>query len=84
MRQRQGRVHSKCHGMGQATLRAHFLLILALVPMYADADFGASKAFQSDTITDGMKSIKGSVFWMAPEVSLLACLRSLSCRRHQG
>ncbi|GFH31787.1 protein kinase domain-containing protein, partial [Haematococcus lacustris] len=32
------------------------------------ADFGASKAFQGDTITDGMKSIKGSVFWMAPEV----------------
>lgn len=32
------------------------------------ADFGASKAFSSDTITDGMKSIKGSVFWMAPEV----------------
>jgi len=32
------------------------------------ADFGASKAFQGDTITDGMKSIKGSAFWMAPEV----------------
>jgi hypothetical protein len=26
------------------------------------------QAFGSDTITDGMKSIKGSVFWMAPEV----------------
>ncbi|EFJ10054.1 hypothetical protein SELMODRAFT_128824, partial [Selaginella moellendorffii] len=35
------------------------------------ADFGASKvnkAFHDPTITDGCKSIRGSVFWMAPEV----------------
>lgn len=32
------------------------------------ADFGASKAYHESTITDGMKSIRGSVFWMAPEV----------------
>eukprot|EP00475_Leptophrys_vorax_P002331 TRINITY_DN11303_c0_g1_i1.p1 TRINITY_DN11303_c0_g1~~TRINITY_DN11303_c0_g1_i1.p1 ORF type:complete len:315 (-),score=24.26 TRINITY_DN11303_c0_g1_i1:42-881(-) len=33
------------------------------------ADFGASKAFQADgTIGEGCKSIRGSVFWMAPEV----------------
>eukprot|EP00873_Tetraselmis_striata_P023812 jgi/Tetstr1/444076/TSEL_003316.t1 len=32
------------------------------------ADFGASKAYHEATITDGMKSIRGSVFWMAPEV----------------
>lgn len=32
------------------------------------ADFGASKAYKDATITDGMKSLKGSVFWMAPEV----------------
>jgi len=32
------------------------------------ADFGASKAFKDTTITDGMKSLKGSAFWMAPEV----------------
>lgn len=32
------------------------------------ADFGASKAFYDATLTDGLKSIKGSVFWMAPEV----------------
>jgi len=31
-------------------------------------DFGASKAYHEATITDGMKSIRGSVFWMAPEV----------------
>eukprot|EP00798_Chlamydomonas_sp_ICE-L_P030644 gene30644-35659_t len=34
-------------------------------------DFGASKAYHDQdpmTITDGMKSLKGSVFWMAPEV----------------
>jgi mitogen-activated protein kinase kinase kinase len=32
------------------------------------ADFGASRAFSPDTINDCMRSIKGSVFWMAPEV----------------
>lgn len=32
------------------------------------ADFGASKAYKDATITDGMKSLRGSVFWMAPEV----------------
>eukprot|EP00850_Spirogloea_muscicola_P008326 SM000044S15973 [mRNA] locus=s44:300793:305193:+ [translate_table: standard] len=32
------------------------------------ADFGASKAHHEGTITDGCKSIRGSVFWMAPEV----------------
>eukprot|EP00897_Mesotaenium_endlicherianum_P009572 jgi/Mesen1/8643/ME000500S08119 len=33
------------------------------------ADFGASKAFHDKgTLTDGCKSIRGSVFWMAPEV----------------
>jgi serine/threonine protein kinase len=32
------------------------------------ADFGASKINQGATITDGMKSLRGSVFWMAPEV----------------
>jgi serine/threonine protein kinase len=31
-------------------------------------DFGASKAYRDATITDGMKSLRGSVFWMAPEV----------------
>jgi len=45
----------------------------------AHADFGASKAFQGDTITEGMKSIKGSAFWMAPEVikgtGVCVCLR---------
>eukprot|EP01018_Ginkgo_biloba_P013685 Gb_30757 [translate_table: standard] len=32
------------------------------------ADFGASKTFSDPTVTDGCKSIRGSVFWMAPEV----------------
>ena len=36
------------------------------------ADFGAAKAFSQDatmkTVTDGLKSIKGSLFWMSPEV----------------
>jgi mitogen-activated protein kinase kinase kinase len=32
------------------------------------ADFGASKAYRDATITDGMRSLRGSVFWMAPEV----------------
>lgn len=32
------------------------------------ADFGASKAFHEGTLTEGCKSIRGSVFWMAPEV----------------
>ncbi|KAG2431793.1 hypothetical protein HXX76_009288 [Chlamydomonas incerta] len=32
------------------------------------ADFGASKAYRDHTITDCMKSVRGSVFWMAPEV----------------
>ncbi|MCO5571552.1 hypothetical protein L7F22_025295 [Adiantum nelumboides] len=32
------------------------------------ADFGASKAFHEATVTDACKSIRGSVFWMAPEV----------------
>ncbi|KAH7283389.1 hypothetical protein KP509_34G004600 [Ceratopteris richardii] len=32
------------------------------------ADFGASKAFHEATMTDGCKSIRGSIFWMAPEV----------------
>ncbi|CAI5465109.1 unnamed protein product [Closterium sp. Yama58-4] len=32
------------------------------------ADFGASKAFQEGTVGEGCKSIRGSVFWMAPEV----------------
>ncbi|KAI5064165.1 hypothetical protein GOP47_0020835, partial [Adiantum capillus-veneris] len=32
------------------------------------ADFGASKAFHEATITDACKSIRGSIFWMAPEV----------------
>lgn len=32
------------------------------------ADFGASKAYRDATATNAMKSLKGSVFWMAPEV----------------
>lgn len=32
------------------------------------ADFGASKAYRDATRTDAMKSMRGSVFWMAPEV----------------
>eukprot|EP00898_Chlorokybus_atmophyticus_P007254 jgi/Chlat1/752/Chrsp104S01223 len=32
------------------------------------ADFGAAKAFNESTLTNGFKSIRGSVFWMAPEV----------------
>lgn len=32
------------------------------------ADFGASKVTKEATLTDGMKSLRGSVFWMAPEV----------------
>ena len=32
------------------------------------ADFGASKVYREGTVTDGMKSLKGSLFWMAPEV----------------
>jgi mitogen-activated protein kinase kinase kinase len=32
------------------------------------ADFGASKAYRDATKTDAMKSMRGSVFWMAPEV----------------
>ena len=32
------------------------------------ADFGASKMYRDATCTDGMKSMRGSVFWMAPEV----------------
>ena len=36
------------------------------------ADFGAAKAFSQDatmkSVTDGLKSIKGSLFWMSPEV----------------
>ncbi|CAI5471095.1 unnamed protein product [Closterium sp. Yama58-4] len=32
------------------------------------ADFGASKAFHEGTVGEGCKSIRGSVFWMAPEV----------------
>jgi serine/threonine protein kinase len=32
------------------------------------ADFGASKVFKEGTVTDGLKSMKGSLFWMAPEV----------------
>ncbi|XP_024527603.1 serine/threonine-protein kinase ste20 isoform X1 [Selaginella moellendorffii] len=32
------------------------------------ADFGASKAFHDPTVTNECKSIRGSVFWMAPEV----------------
>ncbi|KAK9812977.1 hypothetical protein WJX72_006759 [[Myrmecia] bisecta] len=32
------------------------------------ADFGASKAYHETTVTDGMKSIRGSVYWMAPEM----------------
>jgi serine/threonine protein kinase len=32
------------------------------------ADFGASKVYRDATCTDGMKSMRGSVFWMAPEV----------------
>ncbi|KAJ7295881.1 hypothetical protein O6H91_Y157300 [Diphasiastrum complanatum] len=32
------------------------------------ADFGASKAFHDPMMTDGCRSIRGSVFWMAPEV----------------
>ncbi|GJP73130.1 hypothetical protein CLOP_g3872 [Closterium sp. NIES-67] len=32
------------------------------------ADFGASKSFHEGTVGEGCKSIRGSVFWMAPEV----------------
>ncbi len=32
------------------------------------ADFGASKAYHESTQKDGMKSLRGSVFWLAPEV----------------
>lgn len=32
------------------------------------ADFGASKATRGSQRTDVMKSMRGSVFWMAPEV----------------
>jgi serine/threonine protein kinase len=32
------------------------------------ADFGASKHFRDPNKTDMMKSLKGSAFWMAPEV----------------
>ena len=32
------------------------------------ADFGASKAYRDTARTDAMKSMRGSVFWMAPEV----------------
>lgn len=32
------------------------------------ADFGASKAFRDPNCTDGMKSLRGSPFWIAPEV----------------
>jgi len=32
------------------------------------ADFGASKHFRDPNETDMMKSLKGSAFWMAPEV----------------
>ena len=32
------------------------------------ADFGASKAFPENTVTDANKSLHGSIFWMAPEV----------------
>lgn len=44
------------------------------------ADFGASKAYHEATITDGMKSIRGSIFWMAPEVIKVRCDRDF----HQG
>lgn len=33
------------------------------------ADFGASKVFKEGTVTDGLASMKGSIFWMAPEVA---------------
>lgn len=33
------------------------------------ADFGASVAFQEAHLSQGFKSICGSVFWMAPEVT---------------
>ena len=32
------------------------------------ADFGASKAFPENSVTDANKSLHGSIFWMAPEV----------------
>ena len=32
------------------------------------ADFGASKAFPDNSVTDANKSLHGSIFWMAPEV----------------
>ncbi|KAK3245139.1 hypothetical protein CYMTET_45276 [Cymbomonas tetramitiformis] len=32
------------------------------------ADFGASKVYSEGTVTDGFKSLAGSLFWMAPEV----------------
>eukprot|EP00245_Coleochaete_scutata_P000241 TRINITY_DN1027_c0_g3_i1.p1 TRINITY_DN1027_c0_g3~~TRINITY_DN1027_c0_g3_i1.p1 ORF type:complete len:566 (-),score=103.26 TRINITY_DN1027_c0_g3_i1:1172-2767(-) len=32
------------------------------------ADFGASKALQDPTMTENCNSVRGSVFWMAPEV----------------
>ncbi|BBN20633.1 hypothetical protein MPTK1_Vg01020 [Marchantia polymorpha subsp. ruderalis] len=32
------------------------------------ADFGASTFMQDPTQTNGFKSIRGSIFWMAPEV----------------
>ncbi|CAI5459144.1 unnamed protein product [Closterium sp. Yama58-4] len=32
------------------------------------ADFGASKSFHEGTVGEGCKSMRGSVFWMAPEV----------------
>ena len=32
------------------------------------ADFGASKVFNERTLSDGFKSMYGSIYWMAPEV----------------
>lgn len=49
-------------------ISVHWIECAAAPPLAPSADFGASKAFQGDTITEGMKSIKGSAFWMAPEV----------------
>jgi serine/threonine protein kinase len=45
------------------------------------ADFGASKVFKEGTVTDGMKSLKGSLFWMAPEVRRV-CICTVPCGAH--
>ncbi|CAM6110207.1 unnamed protein product [Calypogeia fissa] len=52
-------VHRDIKG-GNVLVDAHGIIKLA--------DFGASKIFHDPFETNGLKSIRGSVFWMAPEV----------------